>query len=99
MSLLRQTMTPLSTREHDRLDSALAEVNAIRDQIAKLQVRAKSLALLCDDIEDECLLGHDDGSDWLYQMETAKERLERKLGQDEAASIDYERAVYGAGRV
>lgn len=99
MSLLRQTIAPLSTREHDRLDSALAEVNAIRDQIAKLQARSKSLALLCDDIEDECLLGHDDGSNWLYQMETAKERLERKLGQDEAASIDYERAVYGAGRL
>lgn len=99
MSLLRQTKPHLSTRDHDRLDSALAEVNAIRDQIAKLQARAKSLALLCDDIEDECLLGHDDGSNWLYQMETAKERLERKLGQDEAASIDYERAVYGAGRL
>lgn len=99
MSLLRQTKPYLSTREHDRLDSALAEVNAIRDMIVKLQARAKSLALLCDDIEDECLLGHDDGSNWLYQMETAKERLERKLGQDEAASIDYERAVYGAGRL
>lgn len=99
MALLRKTIAPLSSREHDRLDSALAEVNAIRDQLTKLQERTKSLAILCDDIEDECLLGHDDGSNWLYQMETAKERLERQLGQDEAATIDYERAMYGAGRV
>ena len=99
MSLLRQTMTPLSTREHDRLDSALAIVNRHLTALKDAYQDCEKLPILCDEIDAETMAAGERIDAGIYDLQCAKDKLESLLGQDEAASIDYERAVYSAGRV
>lgn len=99
MSLLRQTKPYLSTRDHDRLDSALAIVNRHLTALKEAYQDCEKLPLLCDEIDAEVMAAGERIDAGMYDMQCAKDKLESLLGQDEAASIDYERAVYGAGRL
>lgn len=99
MSLLRQTIAPLSTREHDRLDSALAEVSKHLTTMRAAYEACEKLPILCDEIDAEVIAAGERIDAGIYDLQCAKDKLESLLGQDEAASIDYERAVYGAGRL
>ncbi len=99
MSLLRQTKPYLSTRDHDRLDSALAEVNRHLTALRAAYEACEKLPILCDEIDAEVMAAGERIDAGIYDLQCAKDKLESLLGQDEAASIDYERAVYGAERV